>query len=67
MVLFGDEKQNIYERELDSEKKPKIVQGFGRWEALNKSIRHHGNGGRILDLAKRFQTTFFKDKYEIDV
>jgi hypothetical protein len=66
MVLFGDEKQNIYERELDSEKKPKIVQGFGRWEALNKSIRHHGNGGRILDLAKRFQKTFFKDKYEID-
>jgi len=66
MVLFGDEKQNIYERELDSEKKPKIIQGFGRWEALNKSIRHQGNGGRILDLAKRFQTTFFKDKYEID-
>ena len=66
MVLFGDEKQNIYERELDEEKKPKIVQGFGRWEALTKSIRHHGNGGRILDLAKRFQKTFFKDKYEID-
>lgn len=66
MVLFGDEKQNIYERELDNEKKPKIIQGFGRWEVLNKSIRHHGNGGRILDLAKRFQKTFFKDKYEID-
>lgn len=66
MVLFGDEKQNIYERELDSERKPKLVQGFGRWKVLNKSIRHHGNGGRILDLAKRFQKTFFKDKYEID-
>ena len=66
MILFGDEKQNIYDRELDNEKKPKIVQGFGRWEVLNKSIRHHGNGGRILALAKRFQKSFFKNKYEID-
>jgi len=66
MVLFGDEKQNIYERELDNEKKPKIVQGFGRWEYLNKSIRHQGDGGRILDLAKRFQKSFFENKYEID-
>jgi len=66
MVLFGDEKQNIYERELDVEKKPKIVQGFGRWEQLNKSIRHQGDGGRVLDLAKKFQKVFFIDKYEID-
>ncbi|WP_457748220.1 AAA family ATPase [Sulfurimonas sp.] len=66
MVLFGDEKQNIYERGLDREKKPKIVKGFGEWEVLNKSIRHQGNGGRILDLAKRFQAVFFKDKYGID-
>ena len=66
MVLFGDEKQNIYERELDNERKPKTVQGFGRWEVLNKSIRHQGSGDRILDLAKRFQKIFFKDKYEID-
>ena len=67
MVLFGDEKQNIYNRELDAEHKPKIVQGFGRWEYLNKSVRHQGDGGRILDLAKRFQKTFFQNKYEIDV
>jgi len=66
MVLFGDEKQNIYDRELDIEKKPKTVQGFGRWEYLNKSIRHQGDGGRILDLAKRFQKSFFENKYEID-
>jgi hypothetical protein len=66
MVLFGDEKQNIYERELDVEKKPKIVQGFGRWEKLNKSIRHQGDGGRILSLAKQFQYKFFKSRYEVD-
>lgn len=66
MVLFGDEKQNIYDRELDNEQKPKIVQGFGRWEYLNKSIRHQGDGGRILSLAKRFQKSFFDKKYEID-
>lgn len=65
MVLFGDEKQNIYDRELDTEKKIKIVQGFGTWEALNKSIRHK-NDGRILSLAKHFQKTFFTGKYEID-
>ena len=66
MILFGDEKQNIYNRELDNEQKPKIVQGFGRWEYLNKSIRHQGDGGRILNLAKRFQKSFFDKKYEID-
>ena len=65
MVLFGDEKQNIYERELDSERKIKTVQGFGTWEALNKSIRHKSDG-RILSLAKHFQKTFFTGKYEID-
>lgn len=66
MVLFGDEKQNIYQRDLDKEKKIKIPQGFGRWEYLNKSIRHQGDGGRILDLSKKFQKTFFEKKYEID-
>jgi len=66
MVLFGDEKQNIYDRELDSEKKIKIVQGFGKWEKLNNSIRHQGDGDRILNLAKRFQKSFFHNKYETD-
>lgn len=66
ILLFGDEKQNIYERELDAEKKPKIVQGFGRWEKLTRSIRYQGNGGRILELAKEFQNYFFKLKYEVD-
>ena len=65
MVLFGDEKQNIYERQLDEEKSTKIVQGFGRWKRLTKSIRHDGNS-KILKLAKEFQSNFFQSKYEID-
>ena len=65
MVLFGDEKQNIYDRELDTERKIKTVQGFGKWETLNKSIRYKSDG-RILSLAKQFQKTFFTGKYEVD-
>jgi hypothetical protein len=65
MVLFGDEKQNIYERELDSDKNSKVVQGFGRWKQLNKSIRHKKDS-HILRLAKEFQKTFLSKKYDID-
>ena len=66
MVLYGDEKQNIYHRELDEEKKIKTVQGFGRWGDLKDSIRHKGEGGRVLDLARHFQSAFFKGKYTLD-
>jgi len=65
MVLFGDEKQNIYERDIDEEKNTKIVQGFGRWQKLNKSFRHKENS-HILKLAKSFQQHFFKERYDID-
>jgi len=66
MVLFGDEKQNIYNRKLDNEKKIATVQGFGRWKKLTESIRHKSDG-RILSLAKQFQKTFFTGKYEVDI
>lgn len=67
IVVFGDEKQNIYDRELDEDKSPNLrIQGFGRWEKLNKSIRHMSDGNRIISLAKKFQFNFFKDKYELD-
>lgn len=65
MVLFGDEKQNIYERDIDEEKNAKTVQGFGRWQRLNKSIRHKKDS-HILKLAKRFQKHFFNERYDID-
>jgi superfamily I DNA and RNA helicase len=65
MVLFGDEKQNIYERDIDEDKNTKIVQGFGRWQRLSKSIRHKEDS-HILKLAKSFQQQFFKERYDID-
>lgn len=65
MVLFGDEKQNIYERDIDNERNTKVVQGFGVWQKLNKSIRHKQNS-HILMLAKTFQQKFFNEKYDID-
>lgn len=65
MILFGDEKQNIYEREIDSDKTSKIVQGFGRWNVLKKSYRFKEDS-HILNLAKRFQSTFFTGRYETD-
>jgi len=65
MVLFGDEKQNIYERDVDNERNTKVVQGFGVWQKLNKSIRHKQNS-HILMLAKTFQQKFFNEKYDID-
>lgn len=65
MVLFGDEKQNIYERDIDADKNPRTPNGFGRWIALSKSIRYKENS-RILRLAKKFQEIYFYGKYEID-
>ncbi|MFK7161847.1 UvrD-helicase domain-containing protein [Marinospirillum sp. MEB164] len=65
MVLFGDEKQNIYEREIDEENTTKVVQGFGRWNKLSKSFRYKEDS-HILDVAKKFQEAFFSDRYELD-
>lgn len=65
MVLFGDEKQNIYEREIDEENTTKVVQGFGRWNKLSKSFRYKEDS-HILYVAKRFQENFFGGRYELD-
>ncbi len=65
MVLFGDEKQNIYEREVDNDKNTAVVHGFGTWLKLNKSMRHRKDS-HILELAKSFQQNYFNEKYEID-
>ncbi|MGL4875050.1 MAG: AAA family ATPase, partial [Clostridium sp.] len=61
-VLFGDEKQNIYERELDSLKKVK-TNVRGNWRNLNKSFRV---GGKLAEVALKFQREFLKKKYELD-
>lgn len=65
MVLLGDPKQNIYNQEL-KDRMPVLVQGFGTWQYLKKSVRYQKNGDKIQNLAKRFQASFFKDKYELD-
>jgi len=66
MVLFGDEKQNIYSRAVDSDRKSKLVEGFGRWEKLTKSFRFKEDS-HILKLATYFQSSFLSETYEVDV
>jgi hypothetical protein len=63
LVLLGDEKQNIYNRELDKDKKIKTTIP-GNWNQLNSTYRL---SSRITKIAMNFQNYFFKDKYEIDV
>jgi hypothetical protein len=60
-VVYGDEKQNIYQRALE-EKKPYTSIG-GRWNILKKSFRITTD---IANLATQFQRTFFSEKYDYD-
>tara|TARA_Y100000294_G_scaffold141583_1_gene135553 strand:- start:308 stop:2152 length:1845 start_codon:yes stop_codon:yes gene_type:complete len=63
-VVFGDEKQNIYNTELDENKKPVIPTIKGAW---NKSLRENYRFvGNLAQLAVGFQNEFLKDKYEKD-
>lgn len=58
-VLFGDEKQNIYERTLDDKKLCK-TNVLGRWSELNKCYRLEE---KTAILAKQFQNKFLNKKY----
>lgn len=61
-VVYGDEKQNIYDRTLDIERKPKT--GIpGRWNELNQSFRLTND---LAALAIQFQTYYFQNKYITD-
>lgn len=60
-VVYGDEKQNIYQRLLE-EKKPYTGIG-GQWNIMKKSFRVTTD---IANLATQFQKTFFTDKYDYD-
>lgn len=64
MVLYGDDGQNIYERETETQSKV-LVQGFGRWEILTKPHRQKEDSP-IIDLSMEFQSQFLSKKYEID-
>ncbi|MDU7240419.1 NERD domain-containing protein [Clostridium sp.] len=60
-VLFGDEKQNIYERDLDDQKLCK-TNVLGRWSELNKCYRLEE---KTAILAKQFQNKFLNKKYSV--
>ncbi len=63
-VVFGDEKQNIYERELDENNEPIVRTVAGIWnKSLNVSHRFASNIGNI---AIKFQKTMFGLKYGLD-
>ncbi len=61
-LALGDEKQNIYDIAMDSDKKPYTGIG-GAWLKLEKSYRV---SNEILILAETFQDYFFENKYELD-
>lgn len=65
LVLFGDEKQNIYGRAVDAEKKTRLPNGFGKWEQLGKSFRYRADS-HILTLASAFQRDFLDGRYEVE-
>jgi hypothetical protein len=65
MVLFGDDSQNIYKRNV-SKKKPAIVQGFGSWERLSKSYRSKLDSP-IISMTQKFQQDFLAEKYDMDL
>lgn len=63
-VVFGDEKQNIYNRELDENNEPIVRTIPGVWnKTLNTSHRFSSNIGNI---AIKFQKTVFNQKYNLD-
>ena len=60
MVLFGDESQNIYQRNIG--RSPVIAQGFGPWVKLNRSYRTDFDSP-LNQLFKDFQMQFLVEKY----
>ncbi|MFK7947235.1 MAG: NERD domain-containing protein [Saprospiraceae bacterium] len=63
-VVFGDEKQNIYERDLDENNEPIVRTIPGKWnKSLNTSHRFSSNIGNI---AIKFQKEIFGQKYNAD-
>lgn len=64
IVVFGDEKQNIYDRELDENKEIRVTGIVGQWNrSLKKSFRFKHDIGK---LAIEFQKEFLGNKYTLD-
>jgi len=62
-VAFGDEKQNIYQREYSKEEKKPYTGIPGAWNLLKRSYRINTD---IALLAKNFQIEYFTSKYDLD-
>ena len=60
-VVFADEKQNIYDRPLDEDKKSYTGVPGKYWNSLEESFRL---SNKITNLANHFQNHFFSTKYE---
>lgn len=65
MLLFGDEKQNIYKRALDGARRSKVIEGFGTWIILTKSYRYNLQSP-VIPLVDSFQRSFLFQEYELD-
>ncbi|MFK8289104.1 UvrD-helicase domain-containing protein [Capnocytophaga canimorsus] len=64
LIVFGDEKQNVYNKELDQQKQIIIPTVSGDWNrSLNKGFRF--SNIKLRDLAVAFQKEFFIN-YPID-
>jgi len=55
MVLFGDQNQNIYQREINKQEFP-ITRGFGHWK--NLKISHRQNEKAFANLCNNYKSTF---------
>lgn len=63
IVMYGDEKQNIYEREMDKDEKRPYTGIGGQWNLLKRSYRVSSSIGRLSEL---YQKSFFTNRYELD-
>ena len=62
-VVYGDEKQNIYQRKYDEKEKKPYTKIPGQWNLLKTSYRISND---IARLAKSYQEYFFIKKYDLD-
>ena len=66
MVLFGDQSQNIYQRDEINKRASPIVQGFGRWIELKKSYRFSSDSP-LINLFQYFQRQFLMEGYDNNI
>ena len=63
LVVFGDEKQNIYQRQMEHGERKPYTGIPGAWNLLKQSFRV---SNEIARLAEKFQRYFFSYRYDID-